>query len=76
VPVYATVVPVYATVVLIYTTVLPVYATVVPIYAIVNILLVKDMLKCVFRGKVEAKNKGDVVMYLVEPLEPVPIFIR
>ncbi|TAE18713.1 MAG: hypothetical protein EAZ95_03595, partial [Bacteroidetes bacterium] len=28
--------------------------------------LVKDKFKCTFRGKVEAKNKGEVEMYFVE----------
>ena len=32
-------------------------------------LLVKDKFNCVYRGKIEAKNKGEVDMYFVEPLE-------
>jgi adenylate cyclase len=30
-------------------------------------LLVKDQFNCVYRGKIEAKNKGKVDMYFVEP---------
>lgn len=32
-------------------------------------LLVKDKFKCVYRGKIAAKNKGDVEMYFVESVE-------
>lgn len=31
-------------------------------------LLVKDKFKCIFRGKIPTKNKGEVEMYFVEPL--------
>jgi class 3 adenylate cyclase len=30
--------------------------------------LVKDKFNCVFRGKIEAKNKGEVEMYFVEKM--------
>jgi len=30
--------------------------------------LVKEKFKCVYRGKIEAKNKGEVDMYFVEPI--------
>ena len=32
-------------------------------------LLVKDKFKCIYRGKIAAKNKGEVEMYFVEPVE-------
>jgi hypothetical protein len=30
--------------------------------------LVKDKFKCTHRGKIQAKNKGEIDMYFVEPL--------
>ncbi len=32
-------------------------------------LLVKDQFKCTHRGKIKAKNKGEIDMYFVDPLE-------
>ena len=33
--------------------------------------LVKDKFKCTYRGKIQAKNKGEVDMYFVEDITPV-----
>ena len=38
--------------------------------------LVKDKFTCVYRGKIEAKNKGEVEMYFVESIIQIKEHIR
>ena len=35
--------------------------------------LVKEQFKCTYRGKVEAKNKGEVDMYFVEAVSNITL---
>ncbi|MCJ8163414.1 hypothetical protein MKJ04_01080 [Pontibacter sp. E15-1] len=37
--------------------------------------LIKDDFRCSYRGKVEAKNKGDIDMYFVEAIVPHPVLL-